>query len=82
MFKEIDKFENFNFEKNPQNFKIVLYNQKQLISYLKSFSFILVELSDLQTHEIKFLTQLIEISVKYLLNYFPPYVRRLVKNFS
>lgn len=82
LFNKIDKLENFNFEKNPQNFKAVLFNQKQLISYLKSFSFIFTEFEILQTIEINFLTKIIDISVKYLINFFPPYQKSLCESFS
>lgn len=82
IFLKIDKIENFHFEKNPQNFKSVLFNQKMLIGYLASFAFIIIELDDLETTEIKFLTRIITLSLKHLLNYFPPYKKALTANLS
>jgi hypothetical protein len=82
LFTKLDRFENFDFEKNPQNFKAVLFNQKQLISYLRSLSFIIVETSDLEPYEVNFIFKIIKISIKYLTNYFPPYVKNLCESFS
>ena len=82
IFLKIDKIENFHFEKNPQNFKSVLFNQKMLIGYLASFAFIIVELDDLEHYETNFLCRIINLSLKHLLNYFPPYKKALTTNFS
>ncbi len=73
LFQKIDRFENFDLNKNPQNFKAVLFNQKHLISYINSLSFIIKSLEQLQNNEIKFILQIMQIAVKYLSNFFPAY---------
>ena len=52
------------------------------MGYLKSFSLTLKELSDLKTNEISFVSNLIKISLKYLLNFFPPYRKKLNYSFT
>ena len=39
-------------------------------------------MTDLKTNEIKFINSLVKISLKYLLNYFPPYLKGLCTNVS
>lgn len=82
LFTKLDRFENFDFEKNPQNFKAILFNQKQLIGYFKSLSFIIAETKDLNNKEVKFVQTIIDLATRYLTNFFPPYLKSLYESFS
>lgn len=82
LFETLDCFENFDYEKNPQNFKAILFNQKQLIGLFRSLSFLLAEATDLGNKEVRYIQDLIELGIRYLPNFFPPYVSSLHENFS
>lgn len=51
------------------------------MSYIKSFSFIISEMEDLNTSEINFLTKINSMTLKYIVNFFPPYRKTLCINF-
>ena len=51
------------------------------MSYIKSFSFIISEMDDLNTSEINFLTKINGMTLKYIVNFFPPYKKTLCLNF-
>lgn len=73
LIDKFDKLDNFSFEHNTQNFKTVLFNQKQLNSYLKCFALISEQLEQLEKFEVKYVLRLVEMAFKYYLNYFPLY---------
>lgn len=72
--------EHFHHEKNPENFKAVLNVQKQLVNYLKSFSFVLMEFKDLRASEINFVTKIFNLCIKFQLPFYPPYKPQLCQN--
>jgi hypothetical protein len=73
LIDKFDKLDNFSFEHNTQNFKAVLFNQKQLNSYLKCFSLISEQIEELDKFEVEYILRLLEMAFKYYLNYFPLY---------
>ena len=73
LMDKFDKLDNFSFEKNTQNFKTVLFNQKQLNSYLKCFALVSEQLTRLDPPQVKYVLRLVEMGFKYYLNYFPLY---------
>ena len=65
LMDKFDKLDNFSFEKNTQNFKTVLFNQRQLNSYLKCFALVGEQLARLDPLLVKYVLRLVEMGFKY-----------------
>jgi hypothetical protein len=82
LFEKLDRFEHFDYQKNPQNFKAILFNQKQLIGYFGSLDYLFSETTGLRNQEVRFVQRMTDLTTKYLVHFFPPYRNSLYRNFS